>query len=228
MCTNSVTIIGRVGADSKSRHVATHMAAFLSFGPVALWYTYIIMEKDFDSEPSKIGVQTQFELLTEKKEESNKEGALLLERLKMRTPESIESFDVNEEGLAIHGSNLSNLEGILINGFDNSSKLGTQDEPLPIHTWYNVIGHPASDSGRQTKIGFGLENRKFGGEIIFVTDIFKKLWPNLIMGIVKLPPAITGNNGIFGEIEINHSDRSGERYDPRKCRINLWAKIVMT
>jgi hypothetical protein len=153
-----------------------------------------------------------------KNEENSQEGSLLLERLRLRTPESIESFDINEDGLAIHGSDLSNLESILINGFDHSSKLGIQKENFLISVWYNIIGHPASRDGHQSKIGFGSENFRFGGQIIFVTDIFKKMWPNIMNGMVELPP-VNSTEGVGGEIEVSNISESG--FCDERCSINF-------
>lgn len=131
------------------------------------------------------------------------EGYLLLERLKLRSPEAIESFNINEDGLAVHGSDLSNLEGILTKG------LGWYRLPDGIEKYnvdFNLIGVPAVDnSGHNTKIGFGQDRVIFGGQIIFVTDIFKKLWPNLINGVVNLTSGRV-TNGVGGEILVRHGD----------------------
>jgi len=127
------------------------------------------------------------------------EGHLLLERLKSRSPEAIESFNINEDGLAVHGSDLSNLESILTKGLgwyclpDGTEKYNAD---------FNLIGVPAvDDSGHNTKIGFGQDRVIFGGQIVFVTDIFKKLWPNLVNGVVKLTSGRV-TNGIGGEILV--------------------------
>jgi hypothetical protein len=121
------------------------------------------------------------------------EEALLIDRIRNRTAETIEGFDINEDGVAIHGTPLVKLEEILENGLGPLTKSS--------HVDFNLVGAQAyNPDGGPSKIGFGSDRERFGKEIVLATKIFKELWPNWINGIVKKGKA---TNGVFEQLEID-------------------------
>lgn len=151
-------------------------------------------------------VDNQFTYERSGEDDPNSEGFLLRERLRSRTAEEIESFDINADGLAIHGTRLSQVEGVLRGGLGYKGKDDTINPSGGI--WYNLVGHPAQsiDGDVKGKIGFGPDRLRFGNRVVFITDIFKQLWPNEVNANLQF--ANEGDNGVFGEIcvSLNEDD----------------------
>ncbi len=136
---------------------------------------YYGFARDHEDASQMVDQQITYERSGE--DDPDSEGFLLRERLRSRKPEEIESFDINADGLAIHGTEVSLVESILRGGIGYKGKDGSIFYKNGI--WYNLVGHAANrESEEQKKIGFGPNRTRFGKRVIFVTDIFKQLWPN--------------------------------------------------
>jgi len=122
------------------------------------------------------------------------------DRLRSRTKESIDKFNINEAGLATHGTFVENLPDILNYGLGYDETRGKGQRVC-----YHVIGSKLKYEDEKGKIksgkfGFGeneqlytYENQKSFVEIFLVTDAFKRLWPKHVSNIVKRAKAQDSN-----------------------------------
>ncbi len=129
----------------------------------------------------------------------------LIERLHERTAESIESFDINTPGLALHATKSANLESILSRG------LGTIDhngKEVNIDVCYNIVGAPVLDGVVSVVDSRGYNS--LDRDIVLETDIFAKIFPN------NVNVALSHNNetdGCFEQVRVDAGVK--DEYDPK-------------
>ena len=119
-------------------------------------------------------------------------------RLRERTIEEIEKFDINREGLVVHGTYHSNLEMIIKKGLGwrRDERYGDDDlhnVEVDIHViGAKIINEEDNDLNSTTKIGFRdnetvfwKSNGVYKLPIYLISDIFKNLYPQVIDEILK-------------------------------------------
>ena len=120
-------------------------------------------------------------------------------RLRERTVEEIENFDINNPGLVVHGTYTHKLEGIIKAGLgreksDNPEDATAHDLEVDLH----VVGAKTivlgeRDLARTTQTGFRPGETVFNNEngiyygvsLYLVSDIFKNLYPEVVDEILK-------------------------------------------
>lgn len=115
-------------------------------------------------------------------------------RLRERTAEEIENFDINQPGLAVHGTFPRSLESIIKNGLGRRSDKNEGDDVHDLEVDLHVIGGKTFtiDTRKETQAGFGPDETVFNKEdetyrapLYLVSDIFKNLYPEVIEEVLK-------------------------------------------
>jgi|GEM_PF-4594788 len=174
--------------------------------------------KNYEEANQQLDNQLTYERSGE--DDPNSEGFLLRERLRSRTAEEIEALDINADGLAIHGTPLSQVESVLRGGFGYKGKDGVFK--INRGVFYNLVGRPTQDSdGKKGKIGFGEGRVRYGHRVVFVTDIFKQLWPNNVNAELQFA---NPGGAVNGELLVEYIDDWGEEtgYKGMRIGVDFW------
>jgi hypothetical protein len=129
----------------------------------------------------------------------------LIERLHERTAESIESFNINTPGLAIHATKSRNLESILSRGLGVVSSNGKE---VNIDVCYNIVGAPVLDGVISVADNRGYN--RLDTDIILETDIFAKIFPNNVNVALSVS---NGTDGCGEQVKVDSGVK--DEYDPR-------------
>ncbi len=114
-------------------------------------------------------------------------------RLRERTIEEIENFDINKPGLVVHGSGLYSLESIIKNGLGQGNRWDIEVDFHVVGAKVSLVRKDFWEKNKVVKIGFGDNDVLYGHPfpdstyalpLYLVSDVFEKMYPEVIEVII--------------------------------------------